>query len=256
MEKLNQTKNYTIAMGDLEAKVAAYKAEVEQRDLLRRTLEYDLSVARRELAGHKASAAEWEQHQLTVQQQIEEKVHAMRKDKAAVDEQLTATTLAREQSARENADLKDAFDMKAAEFAALLRAKDSLAKLQEATAKELDGYRDHNAALKAEAALVPQLRAQLAAMDDLKGRLRDSDAAIEELTGKARRDAQLIAAASEENQKLHTIAKQLEEYGQRRRLTHRLEGWRADHPLRCACLCIVCVHCRVQERARSQPARD
>ena len=48
-------------MGDLEAKLATCKAEIEQRALARRKLEYDLSVTRAELDKHKSAAAEWEQ---------------------------------------------------------------------------------------------------------------------------------------------------------------------------------------------------
>jgi outer membrane murein-binding lipoprotein Lpp len=58
-------------MGDMEARVAELRAEVERRELQRKKLEFEVSVARRDADRHKAVADELDQSQLAIQSQIE-----------------------------------------------------------------------------------------------------------------------------------------------------------------------------------------
>lgn len=209
-DKLRQDQTYTISMGELEAKLAGVRAEVERREVLRNRMDYELSSTTKELRAERASHAQFKESQRALQLKIEDKVVELKQGTYILDQRVKEAGRDNGHLEQQNKDLKEALELKQLEYELVMRSKQTQDQLLQQSQQEAHSLQAQLSVCQQQASLVPDLQEEVKKLKDTQEQLRRSESELSKTRVQLSAEEQQRSTLQEENDRLHALTKELD----------------------------------------------
>lgn len=209
-EKLALERGATIQLGDLEAQVVSLRGDLAQAQQAQKSAEYETSLARRELSRVQNAFQSFEQTQLSMNQAMEEKYFALKKEMQFVTEKKAESSAALEKSQNTIEEMEANRDSLANEVSILTRSKQAQSGMIDSLQRELLEAQNELATLRIQVETIPALKAQAIELTQTKAELRATQQRLQSLEVSSQGQAVQLAHFSAENQSLKALQASLE----------------------------------------------